>query len=210
MGLVAMQSVLAAAPVAKQSNPFEGAYGQIGVGYEITKISGAGGRDGGISYIPNNRNNDKGLAGTIAAGYNFAVQESFVLGVGVEYSPLHGHKGQITSGANNTLRNYSKDRMYNFFLSPGYVVNKDGLAYAKVGYTKMNEKFITAGRADVSNSIGGYSLGVGYKQFIINQSVYGFGEVNYARYKDFSDGSGMTGVHHPDSTNFLVGIGIKF
>ncbi len=133
-------------PVATQSNPFEGAYGQIGVGYETTKISGAGGRDGGIPYTVVNQSNDKGLAGTITAGYNFAVRESFVLGVGVEYSPLHGHKGQLTSGESRTLSNYSKNSMYNLFLSPGYVINKDGLAYAKVGYSKINENLSPPGR----------------------------------------------------------------
>jgi hypothetical protein len=37
MGLAAMQSAYAATPTAIQSSPFEGAYGQIGVGYDSAK-----------------------------------------------------------------------------------------------------------------------------------------------------------------------------
>jgi hypothetical protein len=55
----------------------------------------------------------------------------------------------------------------------------------------------------------GYSLGLGYKQ-LVDTKLYGFAEVNYAKYDSQSDGAGLTGTNSPHSVNVLVGAGYRF
>ena len=205
IGLAAMQSGYAATPVAAQSSPFEGAYGQIGVGYDSAKPLFTGGTFGGTHYnsVADKSNN---FIGTFTAGYNFIVNPSFVLGIGAEYSPLHNSTKNITSTGGAAASTYNKNQSYNVFLSPGFVIDKDKLAYAKVGYAGASiHRSINGSTTDYT----GYSLGVGYRQFI-NQSIFGFGEVNYAKYGSERDSATLTGTHTPSATNVIVGIGLKF
>ena len=205
-GLAAMQLSYAATPTT-QSNPFEGAYGQIGVGYDSTKSSLTGGLSDVTPYTSSAANANN-LIGTATAGYNFAVNPSFVLGIGAEYSPLHGSTKNVTTvaGGATSISTYNKNQSYNVFLSPGFVIDKDKLAYAKVGYAGASiHRSINGSTTDYT----GYSLGVGYRQFI-NQSIFGFGEVNYAKYGSERDSATLTGTHTPSATNVIVGIGLKF
>lgn len=205
---------------AMAQSAFEGFYGQVGIGYESVapststsfSVSGVG--------IPAsiNVNNSNSFAGTATLGYTFAINSQFTLGLGAEYSPIEGQKQNINytiAGINVPSGSFNKKSSYNIFLSPGLVVGKDGLAYAKVGFTGME-----ANTGDNSTtSYTGYSVGLGYKQ-IISGGLYGFGEVNYASYGNKS--SSYTGpftstttytqsvTSSANVTNLLVGIGYKF
>jgi len=204
MGLAAMQSGYAATPAAA-SSPFEGAYGQIGVGYDSAKPLYTGGTSSGIHYnsVADKSNN---FIGTFTAGYNFVVNPSFVLGIGAEYSPLHNSTKNITSTGVTTASTYNKNQSYNVFLSPGLVIDRDKLTYAKFGYAgAAAHTSINGSTTDYT----GYSLGLGYKQFV-NQTIFGFGEVNYAKYGSEPDGAARTGTHTLSATNVVVGIGLKF
>jgi hypothetical protein len=204
MGLAAMQSGYAATPAAA-SSPFEGAYGQIGVGYDSAKPLYTGGTSSGIHYnsVADKSNN---FIGTFTAGYNFVVNPSFVLGIGAEYSPLHNSTKNITSTGVTTASTYNKNQSYNVFLSPGLVIDRDKLAYAKFGYAgAAAHTSINGSTTDYT----GYSLGLGYRQFV-NQTVFGFGETNYAKYGSEPDGAARTGTHTLSATNVVVGIGLKF
>ena len=88
------------------------------------------------------------------------------------------------------------------FVSPGYVISKDSLAYAKVGYTGTSYKFV-----DNTDNLSGYSLGLGYKQ-IINGGLYGFAEGNYFSYGNKTTEGGIK--LNGNSMNLLVGVGYKF
>ena len=92
------------------------------------------------------------------------------------------------------------------------MVGDNGLVYAKLGYTQMQVN--TA----VTNHYTGYSLGMGYKQFITG-GVYGFGELNYASYGKQTLSQSSTFLGHPltvsvissaSMTNVLVGLGYRF
>ena len=108
------------------------------------------------------------------------------------------------AGIGSETDQYNKKDSYNIFISPSIVIDKDKLAYAKVGYTGAN---VTS---DGDNtSLNGYSLGLCYKQ-IISGGLYGFGEVNYASYANTNIGGGATGSFSANSTNVLVGLGYKF
>jgi hypothetical protein len=133
------------------------------------------------------------------------------LGVGAEYSPIPG------SGANYSISIpsvsytgrgiYKKKDSYNFFISPAIAIDKDKLAYAKVGYTGLNIEYSSSTTG--INNYTGYSFGLGYKQ-IIHDGLYGFGEVNYAAYSSKRWGDDMSGTNKPTATNVLVGLGYKF
>lgn len=55
----------------------------------------------------------------------------------------------------------------------------------------------------------GYSLGLGYKQFIYKQ-LYAFGEVNYADYGTTSNSRNSSGTQSLNGLNVLIGVGYKF
>ena len=142
--VTAAATVMASTAMAQSA--FEGAYGQIGIGYETispslsTSVSAGGvGIPAGIST-----SNANSFAGTVTVGYNFAINKDFLLGVGAEYSPIAGSSQNVHFtiaglNANNPVGTYKKNNSYNFFVSPGVVVGNDGLAYAKKR-NKMEKK----------------------------------------------------------------------
>ena len=204
--VAAATTVLAGSAMAQSA--FEGFYGQIGVGYESVSPSFSGGTVLGVPYSISS-NNSNSFTGNVGLGYNFALSEGFLLGIGAEYAPLESSSARYTlrvpAAAYTENGNVKKTNSYNVFLAPGFVIDKDKLVYVKVGYTGMTMK--SAG--DTFNFTG-YSAGLGYKQ-MISGSLYGFAEVNYAKYGDQNiPGTGVTGSINTSATNALVGIGYKF
>ena len=112
---------------------------------------------------------------------------------------------------------------YNIFIAPRYVIDKNQLAYLKVGYSIQSlnvtdqSGFGTDGQSIGSGNVTGYVIGLDYKQ-MIKAGFYGFAEVNYYSYssKSFnsttlSDGVINTNVNPTTSAyQGLVGIGYKF
>jgi hypothetical protein len=225
--IVSGVTTLTSMQVSAQSKSFEGAYGQAGIGYEMVSpslslgninVSGAG---TGTFPFSSSVSNSNSFAGTVTLGYNFAVTKDFLLGLGAEYSPIVGQKANY-SGSNPTLGSangqYNKENSYNIFISPATPVGKDGLLYGKVGFTGASFKSQIDGGSSNTNNLTGYSLGLGYKQFITG-GLYGFGEVNYASYgnKTTTETASSGGFNLSQSstfsanvTNLLVGIGYKF
>jgi hypothetical protein len=118
----------------------------------------------------------------------------------------------------NYTQQYKISNRFNVFVTPGYVIDKDKLAYFKAGYSAQNIK----AEGQVGNAGGnpsatqsGYILGLGYKQ-IITGGIYGFGEANYMSYGNKSltnkyDGGGVDTFNVKASAyQFLVGVGYKF
>jgi opacity protein-like surface antigen len=208
---VAATTVLAGSAMAQSA--FEGFYGQIGVGYESVSPSFSGGT---VVTTPPNRtaytassDNSNSFTGNVGLGYNFALSPGFLLGIGAEYTPIAGSSANFTvrvPAANvSSTDSWKKSNSYNVFLAPGIVIDKDKLVYVKVGYTGMSVK----SGSDTTNYTG-MSAGLGYKQ-MISGSLYGFAEVNYAKYGDQNlSGTGITGTSNANVTNALVGIGYKF
>jgi len=220
--VTAAATVMAGTAMAQPT--FVGAYGQIGIGYETVSPSLSTSLSVGGVGIPAEirTSNANSFAGTITAGYNFAINKNFLLGVGAEYSPIAGNSQNANLtlagvSADTSVGTYRKTNSYNFFVSPGLVVGGDGLAYAKIGFTgaTMREE---SSDGSSSNNTNGYSLGLGYKQ-IVKGGLYGFGEVNYASYgKQTNTQTGVIGGRPASASitsssnvfNVLVGIGYKF
>jgi len=195
--LVAAAATVVASSAMAQS-AFEGAYGQLGIGYQDSKPKGTNVGDASFSST-------NGFASTVAAGYNFSVSKEFLLGIGAEYSFVPTSEANVSFTNDQNVaetEKYKNQNTYNIFLSPGFVISKDSLAYAKVGYTGTSYKF-----PGNTYNLTGYSLGLGYKQ-IISGGLYGFAEGNYLSYgnKDIGNSQKLSG----NSMNLLVGVGYKF
>lgn len=222
---------------AQAQSQFDGAYGQLGIGYQnvspsvsnVTVSGSAGGATLTNFPLSSSVGNSNDFTGTATLGYNFGLTKDFLLGIGAEYSPL-------ASGNSNISANYGPDangawyrasttfkieNSYNIFLSPAFAIDKDKLVYAKIGYTGANAK-----TANQSVNLHGYSLGLGYKQ-IISGGWYGFGEVNYASYGNQNLSTNYNSVVTVGGTtynvpttakatvsantmNAIVGVGYKF
>lgn len=199
---------------------FEGVYGQVGIGYENISASFTGGTlttaNGSASYTTN-ANNNNSFTGVVSLGAYFPVTQSFLLGLGAEYSPIESSSSNYTfsvpSNSYSETGSIKKQNSYNIFLSPAYAIDKDKLAYLKAGFTGASVKSTAQDGATATTNYTGYSLGLGYKQ-IISGGLYGFGEVNYYSYgsqNDTSDSSAtLSGTNKANSTNVLVGLGYKF
>ena len=96
-------------------------------------------------------------------------------------------------------------------------IGKDGLGYFKVGYTSSSVKY-TLQSDNSTETLTGYSLGLGYKQFF-KGNWYGFGEVNYFTYGNLTSTSkaqvggtaaSLSTTFSANVYNLLVGIGYKF
>jgi len=197
-----------------------GAYSQIGIGYENNSSSDKGGTytatGGGQSPLSRNFTKSSGFTGSVGVGYISSITNTYTLGIGVEYFPINSRNAGYTysiPGVTSGTGQSNKENSYNVFLSPGIVLDKYSLAYAKIGYSGAQVKHNNTGSSAITTNYNGYSLGLGYKQ-IISGGVYGFAEGNYFNYGDktsttVSNGTSVTktGV---GSHNFLVGVGYKF
>lgn len=218
-------ALLSAFATGAMAQSFEGLYGQAGVGFQsvVPSLSGVtitapNGTQYGYSSSIDSTNS---FTGTATLGYNFLAAPSFLVGFGAEYSPFAGQSGNI-SYSSSTLTpssitsSYKVKDTYNFFISPGIVIDKQSVAYAKVGYTGAS---LEAGGS--TSNYTGYSLGLGYKRFVTG-NLYAFGEGNYMSYGNkTANGSGAWGgagggtytssvTSSANIYNFLVGVGYKF
>lgn len=232
-------STMAAGSAMAQStkaNAWEGAFGQVSVGYASFSPSVGNGTAVQPTGLPapypssvtlntsaSNINNISTGTANIAAGYNFGINSDYVLGIGVTYYPgaSSSATGQLSlttaSGvtAASTIATYNIKNLYNVFLSPGYVIDKDRLAYAKVGYTGATVGLSSPTIAYNSTNLTGYTLGLGYKQ-MITSSLYMLGEFNYASYGSStasatsSSGAAISVPLKGTGMDVLIGLGYRF
>jgi hypothetical protein len=221
-----MKKLFAAAAVAglvgsvNAQSAFEGAYGQIGVGNDSNRLGSYTASASGDA-VPVTSADSGSFATVIGLGYNFSISKTFLLGIGADY-------GVIPSSTFNAqtpttpLKNEISNR-YNIFLSPGYIINKDALVYAKAGYSSQTINItdlaagVTFGNTVGKGNANGYILGLGYKQ-MIKGGFYGFAEGNFYDYSSLTSGnktlaSGVVASNvNPKSSayQFLVGVGYKF
>lgn len=221
--------ILMVGSVGAQSE-FQGFYGQLATGYEKNSIASTGLTMNNNSIFSGGNNPSKwGKPLIFGVGYNFEINNQFLLGIGADYSLFKTDVGQANINPPVQLRtgtSYKVSNRFNFFLSPGYILDKDKLAYVKAGYTNQRIKASywdgTDNASCVGDSMGsgnaeGFLTGVGYRQ-IISKGFYGLAEANYYRYRKTSMGTStlcdttLITDFSPSASgrNFLVGIGYKF
>jgi outer membrane immunogenic protein len=193
---------------------FQGFYGQVGIGYESTSVKFSGGTQASFGPYNISANNSNSFTGAIGVGGYFPVTKSFLIGIGAEYNPIPSNSADYTVTLPEMNfsygASYKKKNSYNIFLSPALAIDKNKLAYAKLGYTGLSSEQTVLGEKTTSNFTG-YSLGLGYRQ-IIQGGLYGFIETNYATYSSKQDTNfdGATGNNKPTTMNAILGVGYKF
>ena len=236
--VLAMAGVFATSVHAQsaKTNAWEGAYGQIGVGWGMfnpTVSNGTAVQPTGLpapypstlnlnSSASNVNNVSTGLM-NLAVGYNFGLSSNYVLGLAATYYPgaSSGATGNLNyytqSGAllKTSPASYQVKNLYSIVLTPGYVIDKDRLAYAKIGYTGATIGLSTPDLAYNTTNLTGYTLGLGYKQ-IITGAIFAYGEVNYAAYGNktangtTTGGATISNQIKGTGTDILVGVGYRF
>ena len=249
--VLAMAGAFATSANAQTSNtnPWEGAYGQVSVGYgtfmpsvgtgtATTPLTGAAKAVYGPSFSQStsasSTNNVNTGTAALGLGYNFGINKDYVVGIGVNYYPgaSSGATGTLaTSGAtlsrtgypsttvpannNAGVLSYNVKNLYSITINPGYVIDKDRLAYAKIGYTGATIGLSGGGIPYNTVNLTGLSLGLGYKQ-MVTSSLYMLGEINYATYGSktaTATADSGTAISQPvkgTGLDFLVGVGYRF
>lgn len=197
---------------AMAQSAFQGFYGQIGVGFEDDDLEFSGGTARGAPYTVPVDDQSKYVGVTASVGGYYALTPKFLLGAGIDYSPLSGkdtpYALSVPSAGVTINGMYKKTDQYSFYVSPALAIDEKKLAYVKVGYSKIDMKSTVNGSSE-TGTYSGYSIGLGYKQ-MISRGLYGFTEANYASYQSRDDGNGFSGDNKPTSYNLLFGLGYKF
>lgn len=234
----AVTSIAAGSAMAQSSktNAWEGFYGQVGVGYgTITpSIQNGTAQVSGFPVTANtnatNVNNLNTGVANIAAGYNYGINDKWIVGLGLSYDPGASSTAtgtlNVTAPVNASLGPYSGAKLgstnatyqfknvYSITVNPGYAIDKDKLAYMMLGYTGATVGLSSPDIPYNTVNLTGYVVGLGYKQ-MITQSLYMLGEVKYASYGQKTasvSGSGVT-LSNSISANgaeLLVGVGYRF
>lgn len=139
-------AIFALLETSAMSQSFEGAYGQIGIGYESVtptlsvdslNVTGTGVIPGSYPFY-STISNSNSFTGAVGVGYNYVVTKDFLLGIGVEYNPIEGQSANyfgytaLLGPLNGT---WKKQNSYNIFISPATPIGNGGLLYGKVGFT---------------------------------------------------------------------------
>lgn len=240
--VLAMAGVFATSANAQstKTNAWEGFFAQASVGFAsfspklgTTTIAPAGrlapyAAIGNTVNVSTSTNTLNGGYNAIGAGYNFGINESYVLGLGVNYSlgassagsgsftlTAPGGAGGLVPALNSTSPiSYQLKNIWSVAAYPGYVIDKDRLAYAKIGYTGVTIGINSSTAPYQTYGLSGYVLGLGYKQ-MITKSIYVLGEANYAGLSNkaatlnssigtFNSTVGGSGY------DFIVGLGYRF
>ena len=204
---------------------FEGFYAQVGIGYENDSLTSRSfTTTGATNGAPNGTvagasSSGSAFSGAIGLGYNFSVAPRWLVGIGADYTPSNvstsnqpSYYGAIASN------NYKVSNRINIFLTPKFEIERDKLAYLKVGYSSETIAWQAQsgppGAVNSSSNQSGLVAGLGYKQ-LLDKNLYVFGEGNYFSYQGYTAGSinpssgSFTPTQTPSAYQFLVGIGYK-
>lgn len=221
--VLAMAGVFATSANAQSSktNPWEGFYAEAAVGYEAFSptISSAtlkyvgNGNNYPVSTSQNNLNTG---ANKIGLGYTFGLTDKYTLGVVASYAigASSAGNGTFTTLGQTKWFNYQLKNIWSVTLNPGYVIDKDKLAYARVGVTGVTMGINGQTANYQTQNLSGYVVGLGYKQ-MVTQSLYALGEVNYAglnsKTASIATSSGpLTGNVGGSGMSVMVGVGYRF
>jgi len=181
-------AALLASPIfaSAQAKNFEGFKAELGAGYAQVKPSSSGGTISGTPYATSytaaadNLNTPLFFLGL---GYDYAINDSWLVGVGGTYAPFNSNTGNqtvtLSAPANTVISGrYWFNNAYSLFVKPSYVLDKDSTVYGKVGYTGLTSNGDTA-----SINLKGMMFAAGYSRNF-DKNLYGFAEVAYAKYGD--------------------------
>lgn len=143
-------------------------------------------------------NSDEKIIATASIGYNAPLNDKFMLGVEARYSDKGSDRsfsqdytrsvvtgGDVSFVVTNTTGTESiqinDKESWTISLNPGYVVNNDLMVYGKLGYTELkqtasvNYSLNSASNHSVSNTLDGYTLGLGARYNLDKNLFLDFG-----------------------------------
>lgn len=211
-------------------NGWSGRYVQLGVGYGAFLGQG----QSGTTYVPppinrsfansSNANDIETIIANVSAGYNFELSNQLIIGVGATYLPAASKSASLSfttsaPGSVPTTGKYNIKNAYNLFVAPGYAINKNQLAYAKIGFASSTVSAYAPTGVNAfptqNVKISGLSLGLGYKH-MISKSVYLLGEFNYANFNPTNvsvvtnSGTTVSTSISGKAMDYILGIGYRF
>ena len=144
----------------------------------------------------------------IGAGFTFAMTESQTLGITYERNLLStqpaGQDYYTSSGLTSSTR-MGFDSQAQWSLVLGQLIRNGSMAYAKLGYARMDTTHATN-----NFSLDGYGAGVGFKTFL-NPFQYVFTEYNYTKMTERTVNIGSDSFKASAvGKGGLVGIGWQF
>jgi opacity protein-like surface antigen len=237
--VAAAATVMASSAMAQSA--FQGFYGQIATGYENNNVSnltltGTDTTDNSVDSWGAGNQSFGGAPLVIGLGYNFSVAPKWLIGIGADYSALSQKSSsysQTISGNNGSSASLNGSTIemsnrFNIFVTPGYAIDKDKLAYFKAGYSMVTAKAnspsgytdsdgssLALGSGSQSKNLSGFIVGAGYKQ-IITGGLYGFAEFNYMSYGKQTFSGTLDQNYNvsisPSVSSYqaLVGVGYRF
>lgn len=242
ISLLGLNLLTATASADSGLNPFQGFYGQMATGFEsntfgntttrYTNVSPAEIYSTGTNVAANQTAG--GMPLIFGLGYNFALNEKWILGIGADYSFLSQTTKQFSaknpafaSSVPAVGQKIQASDRFNVFLTAGYALTQNDLLYAKAGYSNQQLQFSrpaqdSAAGYSLNANQSGYVLGLGYRKAIQN-GLYAYAEVNYMQYSSASMNGAITtqsgtdtvitNINQKPSANAvtaLIGLGYRF
>jgi len=203
-----LAAITLAAPTAfAQSRTFEGLGVFASTGYNQYKVEGSGSSVSGITFDSANP-----AGGAVNAGldYTMALGDSYRLGIAAEANLVNSSESTAAINRNGAAISSYTAKVKNYYqisLNPGVLIQKDTLAYAKLGYFSATVSI--TGESDQDQD--GFLFGGGIKK-VIDGNWYVFGEFNArsgsSTSKSFSAG-GSADIK-VGGYNALFGVGTTF
>jgi len=161
-----------------------------------------------------------GSSSALGANYTFALPD-WLLGVGADYdlSSTSAAPGGTSGGGDLKFSN-----RYSVYVMPGFEIDKNKMAYAKIGYSSEQTKAeLPAGSfgstsINASSTTSGYVFGLGYKQ-LFDKNFYYYLEADYSKYSGTTinfnpviSGNKVAGAFkvNPSAMQYMIGAGYKF
>jgi hypothetical protein len=205
-----------------KTNAWDGLYGQVGLlGYaSYIPKSATGTTTMGPYSFSNTSTADhaSGYTANIGLGYNYAINSNYVLGIGAALYPGTSRSVNSTVVTNGKIGTgtYDVSNVFSFTLIPGYALDDNRLVYAKIGYAGATINANSPGNYPQQTSgANGMVYGFGYKQ-AITESIYVFGEGNYAVFRPKSAsvttnaGATISSTASAVGYDLLIGVGYRF
>ena len=148
---------------------------------------------------------DTHFLGQVTAGYGIDLTKDFNLTTNVFFNLSNDKAGSVNAVTGKTKNNIG------ISVEPGYYVNKDTLAYVKLGYARLDSKLDDPINGSSNTTLDGFLYGAGVK-YHIDKNVFVGAEVAEYNYGNNSVtfGSGNTASYKTNQTTGLINLGYQF
>lgn len=193
-------------PAVAQTAKFQGWSANLGLGYQSITPKFDNVIDNGTA-VAVTASKASGLVGKVGLDYTWALNAQYVLSAGLDYGLNPGKYSELKNGATVLDRVKVKPGV-GINLAPGILVDKNTLAYLKLGYLATTAKFESDGSTEPGHA---YSYGLGAK-FLQGKDYFVFTELNslIGKKKSLTSDPATTGDIKGSGYLLSVGVGMRF